>query len=255
MKCMLNITWRCNLDNCPYCWVRREISDRQNAPEQPWEEWLAALMLEPRINHIDFVGGEPLIYPWFPLMVKSLALQGKNWALTTNLVSIRYLELLPRLPGCRAITCSWHPENKAITFDAFVYRANALAGEYPVSINILENASRALEWADRLRNIGFTVNVSPYEDISLAGPSNPPRVLECNAGSSHCVLDPEGNVYPCLSLLRRPDRKDFKLGNIFHGDVRWPDERYRCTSYCYDYDVLYSRHSCFDMWGLDIKEV
>jgi MoaA/NifB/PqqE/SkfB family radical SAM enzyme len=250
MKAMLNITWHCNLDSCPYCWVRQRVVNRQEQPEIAWDEWRTVLLREKRITHIDFVGGEPLIYPGFHSLVMDIS-QQKTWAVTTNLASDGYLPFLEHpLPRCQAFTCSWHPSSKT-PVSAFTERVALLNKIYPTSINILENASKALEYEQQFREMGFNVFVSPYENIRLA--KELPRLLTCNGGISHCVLDPVGNVYPCLSLLRRPDSDRFIMGNIFT-KVTWHNVRLYCRSYCFDYDVLYQRHHCFDMWGLEIKE-
>ena len=255
MKAMLNITWRCNLDSCPYCWVRQALPDRNSSQDKPWQQWAEALLSQPRISHVDFVGGEPLIFENLLDLIKAIA-PVKTWALTTNLVSDNWQVLVnSTLPNCQCITCSWHPSNGKIDLLEFASRVDNLAKKYPTSINILETADHAYKHKAKLIEAGFrdnVINISPYEDVSRAGPMLD-RILECNAGISHCVIAANGDVFPCLSLFRRNDRDRFCLGNIWDR-ISWPMRRYRCASYCYDYDVLYSRHQVYDMWNLQIEE-
>jgi MoaA/NifB/PqqE/SkfB family radical SAM enzyme len=254
LSIMANLTWRCNYDNCPYCWQLAAFGRRKEYPAgpHPWTEWRDALLRYPPAV-VDLLGGETLLFPGIYHLAASLY-PHHRWAISSNLSSHTWFDFVNRpLPGCVGWTASWHPTGRLLP-EEFLRRCKALLGVgYPVNVNIIESAYKAQEFADVFRRNGLHVEVNPYEDVrdTMLVSDKP---LRCKGGSTHITIDPEGWAYPCLTKLRREDRNHHRLGNIFDGTFRLGSEQRGCRVYCEEYYILRPRHAQGEVWNLYVQE-
>lgn len=254
----INISWFCDFHanpktSCKYCWVTMAQSDRSRQLDHPAEEWLKAIRKNlPETALIDFVGGEPTIFPKFHWLLSELSYTHR-WSLTSNMGADRWkLYCEEPIPNCVSWTASFHHTTKD-TLEDFATKCLITSRHYPLQVNLVEFPSYdAHACAAQLAEWKLKVCVSPFEDVrdlNVAGPVP----LTCNGGMAHVLLDPEGNVYKCLTQERRADRWRWRLGNVFRGDIRWPKTRSVCFIPCDQHYVLDKKHSTVDMWNLDVR--
>lgn len=235
---MINITWGCNLGNCPYCWVNQVVRNNPKlwkASDYPAEDWIGALnKLEPAI--FDFVGGEPLAFKNFSMVLRGLDSK-HQYAVTSNLHSKEGLEEFLVLPKnqCIHFTGSFHPSGYLDKED-FAFRLNLIRNQgVNTSINIIKHESikdhKILEYCQYFGEQGFTVHISPYEHPpDLEKPND--ILLTCNAGITHYVINNNGDVHPCLSWFRHSKRDSRNMGNIFKGTFKKIKEQALCHLKC-----------------------
>ncbi len=257
---MINISWFCDFHanqktSCSYCWVTMAQSNRSRSLDKPAAAWIEAVQKHiPSTAILDFVGGEPTLFPEFYDMVRTLS-QTHGWAVTSNMGGNRYELYCERaIHNCVSWTASYH-HSSPDTIDEFMAKCKRVSRFYPLSINVVDfpnyDAAGACE---KLRSNGFKVHLSPFEDVrdlNVAGATP----LTCNGGMAHVTIDPQGYVYKCLTQERRADKERWRLGNIFAGNVQWPTSRSMCFIPCDQYYTLDQKHVAKDMWGLDVREL
>ncbi len=257
---MINISWFCNLHNneatsCPYCWVTAAEADRSRRLDHSAEAWLEAIRKHiPPSAVLDFVGGEPTIFPEFHRLIEQIS-QTHRWAVTSNLCGETWKSFKKApLANCVSWTASYHPTSPD-SLDGFAAKCLELAHHYPVSVNIVDHPSHNSQAeAALLRKHGLKVYESPYEEVrNLNTAGSVP--LSCNGGHSHITIDPRGFVYKCLTMQRRADQERWRLGNVFEGSIAWPAKRHICFLPCDQFYTLDNKHFTHDMWGLDVREI
>lgn len=256
---MINLSWKCDLAEnpktaCPYCWVRM-AGLKRDVDTFSAAKWLKAI--EANISRsviLDFVGGEPTIFKDFHWLIKELSSK-YGWAMTSNMNGPGWLEFaLNHVKNCVSWTASYH-HRSSISIEEFVSRCRQVIKGYPLSVNIVRHPSHDADAsAEKLTHLGLKTFVSPFEDIedlNCAGE----LPLSCNGGLSHVVIDPNGNIYRCLTQLRRTDRPRWIIGNLFAESVNWPRKRMLCFLPCDQFYNLDCSHATKDMWGLDVREI
>lgn len=257
-RVMVNITWKCNLGNCPYCWVNQVVrgTDLETVDDHSAVEWIRALNnLPPAI--FDFVGGEPLIFPNFvDILVK---LDGKHqYAITSNLHDFHaVLQFVNRAYAgqCSHFTGSFHPTGELSPED-FAHRLWLIQMKgIAVSINIIQHKSikdKDMQYYfNYFKEKGFAVHISPYEhppDIKYTT-----KKLMCVAGVDHYVINNNGDVYPCLTWFRFKERDKKKLGNIFDGSFKKLKDVNTCSLFCEMLEVVDQNNSM--VRDLNIREI
>ena len=233
---MVNLSWKCNYGNCPYCWTNQVVRNTElyKMPDKPANEWSEALnKLDPAI--FDFVGGEPLIFPDFINLVGHLD-QKHEFAVTSNLFSDNLFDFISLIQPkqCIHFTGSWHPTGK-LNLEQFCIRMQMLRDSgFSVSVNVINHESikeKIEEAVVKLNSVGIAVLVSPYEHPpDLLNPHD--KTFTCNGGINHYVLNNNGDVYRCLSWFRHPDRQKAWLGNIFDKSFKKLSEKQTCSLPC-----------------------
>ncbi|MBI4472371.1 MAG: hypothetical protein HY646_06860 [Acidobacteria bacterium] len=257
---MINISWFCDFHvnektSCSYCWVTMAQSNRSRSLDRPAEAWVEAIYKNlPATAVIDFVGGEPTIFPEFHWMLEQLS-RSYRWAITSNMGAQRYkLYVEKPVRNCLNWTASYH-HSSFDTIDEFAAKCKTVSAKYPLNVNVVDYPNYdATGSAEKLREKGLTVHVSPFEDVRDLNAAGP-KPLTCNGGMAHVTIDPQGHVYKCLTQERRADKERWRLGNIFEGGIQWPSCRSACFIPCDQYYVLDRRHVAKDMWGLDVREL
>jgi hypothetical protein len=256
----INISWFCDFHSnsstsCEYCWVTMAQSDRSRDLDHPPEEWLEAIVGNlPDSALIDFVGGEPTIFPKFHWLLTELS-NTHRWSITSNMGANRWQKYCEEpVPNCRSWTASYHPSSRD-TLEEFAAKCIIVSRHYPLQVNLVDyhtyDAPAALE---QFCDAGLNAVLSPFEDVrDLNVPGTVP--LTCNGGQSHVLIDPEGHVYKCLTQERRADRARWRFGNIFEYNIEWPTVRNVCFIPCDQYYNLDRHHSTRDMWELDVREL
>lgn len=256
----INISWFCDFHSnestsCEYCWVTMAQSDRSRDLDHGAEEWLEAIVRNiPNTAHIDFVGGEPTIFPKFHWLLQELS-KTHRWAVTSNLGANRWrLYCEQVIPNCMSWTASYHPSSRD-SIEEFTAKCIIVGRHYPLQVNLVDyHTYDAPAATAQLAEAGLKVFLSPFEDVrdlNSAGPAP----LTCNGGQTHVLLDPEGHVYKCLTQERRADRERWRIGNVFEGQINWPTTRNICFIPCDQYYNLDQHHSTRDMWNLDVREI
>lgn len=248
---LINLTWECQ-NRCPECWEvlmgRQKNIPPYNVNSQSWEEWAKTLnALPPSV--LDISGGEPTLIEGFEELINNL--NSKHLiALSTNLrgkATKKIIECGPRFLG---INCSWH-RGQGLKLKHFINRLMILKKQnYPISVNIVDHPS-ALDKNEltTLRINGIKVNVSPFE--------NPMQIekrlltLKCNAGFSTFTVDPQGDVYRCLTWFRYREREQALLGNLFDGTFKPLPSPRTCNLSCdifYILDPLHEKKHMFSTY-------
>jgi len=257
---MISISWFCDfhanpVTSCPYCWVTMAEPNRSRALDRPAESWLEGIRQHiPATAVLDFVGGEPTVFPRFYWLVEQLSVTYR-WALTSNMGGQRWrLYKEQPMSNCVSWTASYHHTSRD-AIGEFADKCLEMAPHYPISVNIVDHPSHdAQAAATRLREQGLKAYVSPFEDVrDLNVPG--PLPLSCNGGHAHITIDPQVFAYQCLTQQRRADRERWRLGNIFDGGIAWPAKRSICFLPCDQFYTLDRKHATRDMWGLDVREI
>jgi MoaA/NifB/PqqE/SkfB family radical SAM enzyme len=234
-RVVVNLSWKCNLGNCPYCWLKyiaQSESVLQVTSDRSADEWVEALnRLDPAI--LDFAGGEPLIFPGFIDLLTQLDPKHR-YAITTNLHGEALRDIL-RIPtgNCVHVTASYQPTGR-LDPDEFMFRLDTLRLKgISCSINLVNHESfpNVQDVAQLFRSKGFTVSVSPYEHPPNLEVPNDVTFL-CQAGIRHYFLNSNGDVYPCCSWFRYSGREQRNMGNIFNGSFRKYSTPQTCRLRC-----------------------
>lgn len=246
MDLLLSPLYTCNISTCSGCWIT-EAGIQRIPAQHTTIEWLNALnQMGQEIRKIDICGGEPLI--WNDLYT-FCSLSPWDWAITTNLLSERYLAFV-KYPLSHNLcwTCTYHPESK-MSRETFGKRVLLLKTVYQVNIAIMSWGRGAKQDTDWFKGCGFTVALEPFE--KTPGPMEKPT-FTCDGGQSFAFLTPNGDVYPCVDSQRAQANR---LGNIFRHDVQWPTERLKCNLECNSYKNLPENHPSGDVHGLKVEKL
>jgi len=223
MRTLVNISWECSLDNCAYCWItgRDGVGKKLRGPELSKDQWIRALAkLPPGI--VDFCGGEPTHVFGFADIVNSLDKNFHAFGMTTNLSHDSNVETLRGIEDfrrCAAVNCSFHHENNINSFIRRFYQVQEIYP--PASITVVENPY--VDYSDEIvemKSLGLPVNVVPYQnpqDSNLPHPKG--RIKFCSGGSTHVTVNPDGNVYRCLTSVRSNRMDEFFLGNLLTDEI------------------------------------
>ncbi|MCX5641790.1 MAG: radical SAM protein [Candidatus Omnitrophica bacterium] len=211
-RVMVNITWKCNLGNCSYCWHHvssgsLHVADGsvRVAPDLNVEQWLEIFhKMDPAI--IDFVGGEPFVYDDFIALCEKLP-NKHTYALTTNLMSDRIEEFTTKIkPDNWIIINGSYHKNSGLSVEEFAKIILKFQGAgFPVAVNIINHVSyenMLNDWEKFLKSKGLKVFISPYEDPFSLQSRRTPATLVCKAGITHYVINNNGDVHRCLSWFR-----------------------------------------------------
>ena len=253
MRLLINPLWRCQ-NQCSYCWVEKTVRLRPElyrVQERMLDDWLLAIFkLEPG-DTVDICGGEPLLLEWLPEFCRVLNENSITWAITTNLQYLpgleRFLEVNPRGGG---FTVSFHPESKW-RFPEFLRRVVKMGNYYAPSINVIDTV--AVECADEiaiLRGGGAHVFVSPYEEpLDLTERSE--QGFCCKGGEQHLTIAPDGSAWPCLTSLRSPRWKEYRLGNFLDEELDLTRKPQPCHLMCEQYLILKDHPAGEDIWDVE----
>jgi len=235
MKTLVNISWECSLDNCSYCWItgKHGVGKKQREPSLTTDEWIVALAKLPPGGTIDFCGGEPTHVPGFVKIVNTLD-PGRAFALTTNLSHDLNVEVIRQIthPRFVCVSCSCHHTND---FNSFVRRFFLVRSAFPrATVTIVENPFVDYsDWVSALRGLGITVIVVPYQNPREANlPHAKGRITFCTGGSTHVVVNPDGNVYRCLTAVRSERMDEFFMGNLLRDEIMYDGNYDGCTLNC-----------------------
>jgi MoaA/NifB/PqqE/SkfB family radical SAM enzyme len=254
-------TMRCNL-TCDYCHFRVD----QHAKDYEWEgygknhrvekeaEWQDIVSFLATLGecHVEFSGGEPLIYKGFKDIVANLH-EGARWAITSNtLVDPSGIDL----SKCFFWTASYHEQGnrekfienvKALkerfglvavsfvvpfkkTIDVISLAADYKAIMPTVKINLLRELNPGVSWEgtkewealSQMRYYGFNV---VEDDIPPSYKFD--RGWLCHGGEKYLAIMPNGNVYRCYSEAMDGE----PVGTIW--DYKPSDAPYECWRECY----------------------
>jgi uncharacterized Fe-S cluster-containing radical SAM superfamily protein len=258
---LMNPTWRCQ-SNCPECWVRQAFwwdPAIMGAVEAPFWAWRDAIAADtPDI--MDVAGGEPLLVPWVIDLIH-LFPQVK-WGLSTNGLLTRRIDELAeaKLRNIVSINVSFHPNitrwlhtYKALYLRTLRVLLNAGYSVHTSVVDYGDNVQVAREMVEHeCKEIGLPFYISPYEDMNLDW--NDPQGMLCQGGINHLVMDPAGDMWPCLSTLRSPYRHQRKMGNwLEKSPVISRCNEQPCHVYCIDYHILAKQHPAGDMWNVQAR--
>ena len=254
---LINPTWRCH-SRCRYCWLNDTIRARPellNAPERPYEDWLAAIRRD-KPDVVDIAGGEPYLLPWINKLIA--ACPEIMFGISSNgLEYERIVELAEMRPqNIVGLNLSYHPDaaERWADYDTrwrnavwAVRKTGGMPG--PNIVDYEDNVAKsqgALQW---LKTQRIVYAISPYEDMGILAEKQA-QGLCCRGGVDHLVVAPDGSAWPCLSTLRSPYWRETCLGNWLDGTVDVSRKEQPCLIYCIDHYILESNHSCGDMWGV-----
>lgn len=248
---MVELLWKCSLDNCPYCITHYENWQHvKNDTVHTKDEWLNALTrLDPSI--IDFVGGEPFLYPDFIDMLCDIDHAGKHKvAITTNLHHSGIDEFIERVNpnNVVAVNCSFHSSG-TMTPNEFMAEVIQLSdARFNVTVNVVQHPSNYQNLPQLFRICKCThtpIALSPLEDINQI---NNQLTFSCDCGTTSIVINSNGDIYPCLTAMSNGKPH----GNIFtHGDVYEPVES--CTLPCASYYILNALHDSKNINNNNVK--
>lgn len=236
-------TLRCNLA-CSFCFNRglTEVEDLSPANFERILDVLAAA----GVDTVDLLGGEPTLHPQLPELLASLGERGMRTTLSTggsgdlallerggepraargvrvgvsvnaSTVSARLREFIARRSPMVKSVCTrdWrvtpvveeHLRRPGAEF--FLLFMDATAPEdLNATVSFPEYAARlrAVQRAHPgVRGVYCAGFVDDPEDEPL------PAAVRCPAGTAKLSILPDGSVYPCYLLFRRPE---FRLGNL-----------------------------------------
>ena len=239
----------CNY-RCPYC-----IVCQKDIPQAPvtWQQWVERLnALNPGV--IDITGGEPFMND---NLVDIIAGLNSNICvgLTTNL-SKDITQFVQRLPASRLVnmTLSYHP-SQHVTLEQFTGKALLLKNRgFPICVNVVaypEQMFLIAQLKGHFDALGIRLHVDPYsinppkpytfnEDekryvSSFCGDDRAYRfkavesnVVHCSAGRDYAVIQPDGKVFRCMSMVWKDQAY---MGNLFDPDFKLPVEDLPCDQY------------------------
>ncbi len=248
----------CNY-RCPYCWFDGKWGDLSKFNLYP--SLADVLKAWGRIHdrygaaHIHLLGGEPLVYPRFPELIRALS-RSHNVSCTTNL-SVDVDEFLHDIDSARVrFSPTFHP--RFADFDRFVSRLLKLQGQglaaakvgylaYPPQIPDFESFRKRFAahgialvamtfWGD-YGGISFPAGYS-QEEKSIIEPYladrdgekfqlEPKKVkgMLCGAGQRYAVVKPDGAVVRCGG-----SSVSQSMGNLFDDHFALADQPQPCVS-------------------------
>lgn len=240
---MREITVHLNFECRLYCHTRDpdgcRIRDRHTLPLHGLEEWAGALASLPEDWLIHFMGGDPLLFPGFPILVARLK---RPWKVTSPLSNwpplATFREMRNGVDTCREFICSYHAPDWGGTLSpqGFAMRMKVLVDAgFPVSVRVRPNSEawplgfiRDLTSTDaKVEKI--TVSVEPFVAVETRYMVKGSEPQSCEG---FLQIGPDGSVYPCYQAMLGGLRKRgvYRRANIFDGD--W-DLEWRGMEKCY----------------------
>ena len=220
------------------------ILDRHVPPQHSWTEWLPALQTLPTDWLIHFQGGDPLLFPGFPLLVGGLR---RPWKVTTPLGDWPAIVALRDgrygVETCEEFVCSYHhprwggtlsPQGYAIRLRALllsgfpvIIKARPNSAEWPLSI------TRDLTGLDA-KTAKVEVRVEPFEPVEMRFMIKGSEPWDCEG---FLQIDPLGDVFPCVQALLGGLQKQgvYRMGNVFEGWVPEWKGMEKCYLRCQQY--------------------
>jgi MoaA/NifB/PqqE/SkfB family radical SAM enzyme len=228
-------TMRCNFSGAPgcvYCHFKvQAIKDdvyswkgygkiHHIEREVRWFDWLRYLDRF-RPYHLEFSGGEPLMYKDFKQLVAHIP-DGSTWAITSNTI----LDTAGISPvNCVAWTASYHGMRKNIFLDGLdnlrrhgFHPSVSIVAEFKkidqavidamffhgkgYQVNLLRELNPGVNWEhtkewhalEAMQKLGFNVveaDIPPKYEFESG--------FECTAGQNYFCAMPDGSIYPCYS--------------------------------------------------------
>lgn len=243
MRVLCNITWRCSIGTCAYCWIYgkdgvgegflKESKSAEEKEELDASRWIRALNRLPGTGTVDFCGGEPTLHRGFAEIVDNLNPRYK-WALTTNLATDSNVEVLESVQNddqCVIIHCSYHKE---VPFDDWLARFRWLGniGRFPIAATFVQNPyvdysqevnKLRSKWnfPDTVKGISTPKYQNPQEANDTITPETWARAPAsfCSAGNDHVVIAPNGDICRCLTAWRSNRRDEFMVGNLLTSEL------------------------------------
>ena len=261
-------TMRCQL-KCEYCHFKTEAHkipytwsgyDKEHKIEQEIGAKEALAFLEPFLPyHIEFSGGEPLLWQGFKEFVTGIP-PGGRWAITSNtLESVDEIDF----KRCMCWTASCHHDiprfrdNMAMVRDkvpcsvSFVVRKDMrdigakakVAQEYQdmgIRPNILRELNPGVSWEGSKE--WEVVQALRFKGYHVVEEEIPPDYnfksgFLCYAGQRYMTIMPDGKVYRCYSEAMTGD----PIGNI-GTPFRFDMEPHECWRPCFGCSVDYHAH-------------
>jgi radical SAM protein with 4Fe4S-binding SPASM domain len=241
-------TFRCN-DSCSFCFNR-------GIPAGPDIEVadfirLADILAVEGIDEIDMLGGEPTLHPDLLSIVDSACLKGLDVSISSNGSNVPCLKALsenfdrtklkigislndaPPSDSLRSYIDEHRPMLKSVaTTGRFIPDSAGRFIDMP-GVSYYSIFMDTLHPSDLRNSLSFPRYARQLNDLKsehenadgvycscfLPDIENDPTLegLRCPAGTTKLSVMPDGSVYPCYLLFRRPE---FRLGNILNDDFR-----------------------------------
>lgn len=276
---VLYLSFECDY-NCPYCIIRGSGCPERYPKESnhSWEEWVQVINNLPPAN-VSLTGGEPMLFPGWVSLINNLATKHKI-SLTTNLSQLPDEFLYCNKKRDLGISASFHPYMADV--DSFITRIQKLKEygfkpsiecvAYPPLLDKLERLTVFLK-----EKTGVAVDVDPYISPDYRYTKAEIEILkrlgvygrkfgfdfdgchilkQCNAGSKHFLVVPNGDVYAChagfyyvTSPLHKEfssPKEEFYLGNLFDGSFKPLTKPKLCSLPCSE--------AC-DLEGAQVREI
>lgn len=250
---MIELLWKCSLDNCPYCITHYENWKHiKNDIVHTKDEWLKAFnRLDPSV--IDFVGGEPFLYPNFIDMLCEIDLIGKHKvAITTNLHHNGIDEFIDKVNprSVVSVNCSFHSSGRLspVQFIDIVRRLHKAS--FAVNINIVQHPSNygnLPKLSDLCNQYKITLTRSPLEDVNQIDNK---LIFACDCGATSIVINSNGDIYPCLTAMSNGK----PYGNIFSDGCIYKKVE-SCKLPCASYYILNVLHDSKNINDNNVKVV
>jgi hypothetical protein len=187
-------------------------------------EWID-IFNQQRADIIEFSGGgEPYKHPEILSILSGVP---SKWAITSNTLNSKINET--DLSKCCLWTASFHPQVSDKAKITFFNNIHFIASKVPTSVTLVATPQRiqeTLQWANRIHNMGFRVNIHPYYDDREFSWYDYPNELAflkrskfvvydemmfkysgyksprlCGAGNNYKMYGPDGKSYRCMSDL------------------------------------------------------
>jgi len=254
------LSFLCNY-NCPYCIIKRAGYPEcyPKGVEHSWEEWVKVFEKKsPSI--INITGGEPFLYPNLIELVNNIP-KKHIVNITTNL-SLPVKEFINRVSKRFQITASFHSyeadsdsfKNKVIQLKKAGFNIHVTFVGYPEKIYLIPDLKRRFEALDVIFNVNPYIDPDyKYSDKEIEiikkytgslrrmGFEDKCVLKKCYAGSMHSIILPNGDVYACHAGMyyntsplhqKFKVKKNFYLGNIFSGTLKFHKKSIICSSPC-----------------------
>lgn len=239
-------TLRCNF-NCSYCYNKALAATQQELTTEQWIEIINKLKVQ-NINYFIFTGGEPLMRKDLFNIIKSIKDDNTRVEILSNgsLLMKQVDKLLPLVDSFVVSLDSLDIKKNGINrsevgFNNIIRLIEYFSKTAPKKLRIRsvitkENVDTIQAFNDEIyQNYGIRcVNVrfipNNKEEISLMTEPPMPKIdtnkkykmdmgikkYRCGACSNIIAINPEGDIYPCQSLML----PEFKIANILDDDWR-----------------------------------
>lgn len=241
-------TWRCFL-KCSYCdYSTRDEDDKGGytldcfgnsykiEDEYHWAYWLA-LLNRFRPYHLDFCGGEPLLYEGLTEMIEHFPPEA-TWAMTSNTLKTDVIKRISPIGSVAWTASDHHVNDDVFASNLWILRRKG----FNVRVTIVftpDNYKRVLDKMKLYRELNVGINLHPFfkqgfswndhsdiynevkkaafdmnQDNSINFVGNIEKEFKgkgehpaCPGGSNYFALSPDGKMYRCVSsyvVLNRP---------------------------------------------------